>query len=165
MKYPAFNFGFEKNEEDWDFGFLTMDLMFFFFLLPEKAFDYDEGVMLWDKYKLQQLAHAFLGGKATLDREQANLFLDGTDAICRMLLTGDKRLKEEIFYKVQLKASRFLTLNEFEAYYLHHATKLLNKVKEFCGQNEEFMSFYQNLFKRGRDNFSYAEWKKGLKIS
>lgn len=164
MGYPAFNFGFEEGDEDWDFGFLTMDLLFVFFLLPEKANDPVQGIALWSAYELQPLAHAFLAGKAKLNYKQCYLFIDGTDAIARMLLTGDERLKEEIFRVVQSKSERFASLAEFESFYLGHATDLLRQVREFCSQDEKFMAFYETLFSRGKDHLTYAGWRKGLNV-
>jgi len=162
MGFPAFNFGFKKGDEDWDFGFLTMDLMFVFFLVPEKANNPVQGVALWGAYELQPLARAFLTGKANLNYKQCYLFIDGTDAIARMLLTGDERLKKEIFRVVKSKSGRFNTLAEFESYYLEHASDLLRQVREFCSQEENFMKFYEQLFSRGIDNLTYIAWRKGV---
>lgn len=164
MRSPAFNLGFEKSDEDWDFGVLTMDLMFVFFLIPEKANDPVRGIALWGVYELQSLANAFLAGKATLNYKQSYLFIDGTDAIARMLLTGDERLKEEIFQIVKLRSEQFKSLAEFESYYLQRASDLLRHVREFCSREEKFMAFYEQLFSRGKDNLTYAAWRKSLNV-
>jgi hypothetical protein len=164
MGYPAFNFGFEKGDEEWDYAYLTMDLMFAFFLLPEKANDPVGGVALWVTYQLQELAQAFLAGKASLNKNQSYLFLDGTDAIARMLLSGDERIKSEIFRAVKTKTSRFGKPDEFETYYLHHATHLLLQIRDFCSKNKAHLAFYERLFTRGKDHLTYAEWRKGLRV-
>jgi len=164
MKIPAFTFEFIKGEDDWDYGLITMDLMFAFFLLPEKAMNYDDGVILWAEYDLQSLALSFFTDKVLLSTKQSNLFLDGTDAISRMLLTGDGQTKKIIFEMVQNKTARFESIAAFESFYLHHSSKLLQHIKEVCSKQPTFIEFYKSLFQRGKDNFKYEDWRKGLNI-
>ncbi|MEO6521897.1 MAG: hypothetical protein ABIN91_09485 [Mucilaginibacter sp.] len=110
------------------------------------------------------MAHSFLAGKAALNYKQCYLFIDGIDAIARMLLTGDERLKEEIFRVVKSKSERFQSFTEFETYYLGHASNLLRQVREFCSQDENYMRFYEQLFSRGKDHLTYANWRKALNV-
>jgi len=164
MKKPVFLFEFIKGDEDWDYGLTTMDIMFAFFLIPEKAKNYDDGVRLWQECDLQNLALSFFNDKVSLNPIQSNLFLDATDAMSRMLLTGDDKVKDIILEMVQKKSSRFNNLTAFENYYLHHSSKLLKQIKDYCSKDDALFEFYKSLFQRGRDNFSYDEWRKGLNL-
>ncbi len=157
MKRPVIEISYTKGDDDWEYAYFTMDLLILFYILPEKSKNNSLTRKFWLDNQLDDIVDGLKKGFVILKDNQFFVFLDGTDAISKLLLSDDQAFLDRIVIVVCNRTERFATSQEFKKYYLAHSTKLLKEIKGLFSASPTVSLFYDQIFTRCKDNLTYIE--------
>lgn len=160
MKIPVIEMDFTKGQDDWEFAYLTVSIMVIFYLIPERNRNLQQSVELWERLRIKKITGDIDKGAVFFDKEQSFLFLDGADAISKLLKAGDPGFTKKLFSMASYRFKRFQTVADFISYYTGHADRLLKEVKDQFANEPEALAILHAMLQRWKKNCTYEQWLK-----
>lgn len=159
MRIPVISMSFKDGDDDWEYAYSTINLLLLFYLIPARSRgNLTAHERFLKDFKVREMVEDFTDGDVNLSNEQCYVFLDGSDAIAKLMESGDPAFVNKMFSVVSNDTQRFATARDFKTYYLEYSKQTINTIRELFAGDAEALVIFNKIFIRWKQNCTYKQW-------
>lgn len=148
MIVPSIKMYFRKDADNWEFGYLTMELIFQLDLLPGYIDNSPRVKQIFDTYDIIELAAKLKEEEVLFSFKQSIFFLECTNKLALLFRQSDPSSRQKLYEYILMHTARFVDANEFIDYYLYYSDQVVEDFRAEYSKSPELLILFNKILEK-----------------